>query len=296
MSGLLLVGSVIVDLVMYVAALPVRGGDVLAQRSLFAVGGGHNVLSAAKRQGMRASYAGRHGDGPFGDRVRAALQDTGAELCLAPTRGGDTGYCVALVDRDGERTFATAMGVEGGLTGEELAAISPAGDDVVYLSGYDLVYPHGPVIADWVERLPTYVPLVCDPSPLVASVEPQLLRRVLARATWVSASAEEAAALGSPTDLAGGLVVRTGAAGCVVHAPNADPVSVAAPAVEAVDTSGAGDTHVGAFVAALRRGLTPVEAATWANAAAAISVTREGPATCPDLAATKAVVRAGERR
>jgi sugar/nucleoside kinase (ribokinase family) len=118
----------------------------------------------------------------------------------------------------------------------------------------------------------------------------------LARASWLSASAEEAAALGSLADLAGGLVTRIGAAGCVVRAAGTDPVTIAAPAVEAVDTSGAGDTHVGAFLAALSRGLPPVAAATWANAAAAISVTREGPASCPDLAATEALVRAGSRR
>jgi sugar/nucleoside kinase (ribokinase family) len=47
---------------------------------------------------------------------------------------------------------------------------------------------------------------------------------------------------------------------------------------------------VGAFVAALGRGLAPVEAARWANAAAALSVTAEGPATCPDLATTAGLV------
>jgi sugar/nucleoside kinase (ribokinase family) len=288
-SGLLLVGSVIVDLMLYVEALPVRGGDVLARRSLLAVGGGYNVLVAARRQGMRAAYAGRHGDGPFGERVRATLAASGVSTRLDPTSGGDTGYCVALVEPAGERTFATAMGVEAGLRAEELASVSPAADDTVYLSGYDLAYPHGPVIVDWLERLPVAVPLVFDPSPLVGSLDAGLLDRVVRRASWVSANATEAAVLGR-LDEPAGLVVRSGADGCVVFVAGAAPATVPAPVVTAVDTTGAGDAHVGAFVAALGRGLAPVEAARWANAAAALSVTAEGPATCPDLATTAGLV------
>ena len=55
-------------------------------------------------------------------------------------------------------------------------------------------------------------------------------------------------------------------------------------AVEAVDTNGAGDTHTGVFLAALAAGAGPAEAVRLANAAAALSVTRHGPATGPTRA------------
>ena len=51
--------------------------------------------------------------------------------------------------------------------------------------------------------------------------------------------------------------------------------------VEAIDTNGAGDTHIGAFVSALARGVPPFEAARYANAAAAVSVTRHGGSSAP---------------
>ena len=60
---------------------------------------------------------------------------------------------------------------------------------------------------------------------------------------------------------------------------------VPAPVVEAVDTTGAGDTHAGVFIAGLADGLSPARAAARANAAAAFSVTRPGPATSPTRAA-----------
>jgi sugar/nucleoside kinase (ribokinase family) len=61
-------------------------------------------------------------------------------------------------------------------------------------------------------------------------------------------------------------------------------VHVPAPAVTAVDSTGAGDAHAGVFLAALAGGLAPLDAAARANAAAAFAVTRDGPATAPTRA------------
>jgi sugar/nucleoside kinase (ribokinase family) len=56
---------------------------------------------------------------------------------------------------------------------------------------------------------------------------------------------------------------------------------IPAPLVTAVDTTGAGDAHSGVLIASLGAGLQPAEAVRRANAAAALSVTRLGPATAP---------------
>ena len=65
--------------------------------------------------------------------------------------------------------------------------------------------------------------------------------------------------------------------------PGQPPVHLPAMAVRAVDTNGAGDTHVGSFIALLARGHDPVESCRLANIAAALSITRDGPATAPSL-------------
>jgi sugar/nucleoside kinase (ribokinase family) len=59
---------------------------------------------------------------------------------------------------------------------------------------------------------------------------------------------------------------------------------IAAPAVTAVDTTGAGDAHSGVFLAGLAAGLTVGDAARRANAAAALAVTRSGAAVSPTKA------------
>jgi sugar/nucleoside kinase (ribokinase family) len=74
-------------------------------------------------------------------------------------------------------------------------------------------------------------------------------------------------------------VVRDGADGAVLAVPGGDPVRVpGVPAETVVDTTGAGDVHVGAFVAALAHGLDPVDAVAAANAAASAWVSLPGTA------------------
>jgi sugar/nucleoside kinase (ribokinase family) len=288
---LLGLGSVVVDLVLHVDRLPAPGGDVLARSSATAVGGGLNALAASVAAGVSAGYAGGHGTGPFGDLVRAALASHGVPALLSPTRGADTGFCVVLVDATGERTFATTVGAEGRLTADDLAAVRPAADDAVYLSGYDLVYPHASALAGWVSAVPAGTLVVLDPGPLVGDIEPALLDTVLARTTWLSLNGREAqlvtgepdpeeavAALLRRAPGLAGVVVRLGARGALVGRPGTTPVAVpGVPVAEVVDTNGAGDVHVGTFVAALAAGADPVAAAVAANGAAAASVSRPGP-------------------
>jgi sugar/nucleoside kinase (ribokinase family) len=68
------------------------------------------------------------------------------------------------------------------------------------------------------------------------------------------------------------------------------PVLVPGFPVRAVDTNGAGDTHGGVLAAALSRGDDVLDAARRANAAAAIAVTRWGPATAPTAAEIDAML------
>jgi sugar/nucleoside kinase (ribokinase family) len=290
-SRLVGLGSVVVDLVLAVPALPEPGGDVLATASSTAVGGGLNVLDAATRAGLPSAYGGGHGTGPFGDLVRAALAALGVPALLAPSPAEDTGFCVVLVDAAGERTFATTIGAEGRLTTGQLETLDVRPTDHVHLSGYDLAYPHAPAVVSAVSALPAGCTVLLDPGPLVADLEPAVLTPVVQRTGWVSLNAREAALwTGRPdpgaaaADLLGahqvlaGVVVRDGARGCVVATRSTGPVHVPGVPVErVVDTNGAGDVHAGTFLAGLAAGLDPLAAAGRANAAASLSVTRAGP-------------------
>ncbi len=297
---LVLAGEALVDVLMRVPGLPPRGGDMLATSSEVAVGGGFNVMAAAARQGLPVLYAGGHGTGPWGELVRAALAAEGIGLLRPPDPSRDTGFDVALVESDAERTFVTSLGAES-ISEPGSWDLVPAGPgDAVYVSGYGLIPPgSGTVLGAWAAALPPGALLFMDPGPLAAQIPEPVLGPVLARCDWLSCNAREAALLGGAADPEGAarrllvrtaranVIVRSGPDGCFLALRPCDervPPSVAhlpAPAVSAVDTTGAGDAHSGVFLAALADGLPSARAACRANAAAALAVTRPGPATCP---------------
>ncbi|MEV4753670.1 PfkB family carbohydrate kinase [Micromonospora sp. NPDC049559] len=297
-------GNVVVDLVMYLPRLPESGGDVLASGSRITAGGGLNVMVAAARQGLPVAYAGQHGTGPFGELARTQLAEAGVTVLQPPYPDADTGVSVAMVEPSGERTFATSTGAEARLTAADLARVESAPGDFVYVSGYSLAYAqNGPALAGWLPTLDPGVTVVVDPGPLAGEIPPPVLAAALARADWWSCNEREAGILTGLADpvAAGtalaertgraGVLVRTGPGGAVLVEAGAPPVVVPAFPVTVVDTNGAGDAHVGAFVAALARGLEPVAAVRRANAAAALAVTRRGPATAPTAAEVDALLR-----
>jgi sugar/nucleoside kinase (ribokinase family) len=318
---LIFAGEALVDMVMRVPALPERGGDMLAESAEVTAGGGFNVMAAAARHGLPVLYAGGHGTGPWGDVVRAALAAEGIGLLRPPDPDRDTGFDVAFVEPDAERTFVTALGAET-MRGPGSWAAVPAGPgDAVYLSGYGLAAPDGGrALGGWAAALPPGALVFLDPGPLVAQIPDAVLAPVLARCDWLSCNLRESTLLAGPRSRGDGspassdgtvspdgtasseriadtarrllgraaradILVRAGAAGCYLALrTSAEPVHVPAPRVTAVDTTGAGDAHSGAFLAALADGRSPLDAAARANAAAAYAVTRPGPATAPTRA------------
>lgn len=308
---LVFAGEAIVDVVMRVPALPRRGGDLLATSAEITAGGGFNVMAAAARQGLPVRYAGGHGTGQWGDVIRAALAAEDIGMLRPPDQDRDTGFDVALVEPDAERTFVTHLGAEAVRGPRAWDAVRTEPGDAVYVSGYGLLPPEsGPVLGDWAASLPSGVLLFMDPGPLVAQIPAAVLGPVLARCDWLSCNHREAALLSgaNPAEPAGGpaaaarrllargaaanILVRAGAAGCYVALlGSSDVVHVRAPSVTAVDTTGAGDAHSGAFLAALADGLSPLGAAARANAAAAFAVARHGPATSPTRAQLDAWLR-----
>ena len=294
MSRLLHTGQVIVDLAMALDTLPRSGADALAHSASFHAGGGFNVMAAARRNGLTTLYLGRHGQGQFGELAREAMRAEGIQMTLPIDPHKDTGLCVALTEASAERTFISCIGAEGGLSAQDLAQVTVLPDDYVYVSGYSLLHPDkAQSLLDWILGLTPGVHLSFDPGPLLADIDPQLLNALLPRLNLWTSNSTEAQGFTGLTSLAQALpaltarlphdcltVVRDGPQGCWISDCHGQQ-HIAGFKVHAVDSNGAGDAHAGVMIAALAGGYNAAQAATRANAAAAIAVTRRGPATAP---------------
>jgi ribokinase len=302
---LILVDSVVVDVVLQVDGLPARGSDAYVDDSASFAGGGFNVMAAASRLGLPAVYAGVVGLGPFATIAQEAMRSEDIVVAIPPIDGVDTGFVVAIVEPDGERTFLTSNGAESTLTSTQLDGVSINASDLVYISGYGLLHEsNGPAIIDLLRRLPHDAVLLFDPSPLADDIPAVLLDAVFERVDWLSCNAREASQLcgvDDPVEAAsllldrlrrGGVIVRLGARGCIVVTRDNEVMLAEGFSVEVLDSNGAGDCHVGAFAAFLMKGREPLSAAQWANGAAAMSVTKRGPATGPTLGELEQFVEA----
>jgi sugar/nucleoside kinase (ribokinase family) len=296
MSRVIHTAQALVDVVVEVDALPVRGGNAVATSYQRYAGGAVNVLLAAARSGATAVLAGSVGTGPNGDLVRAALGAEGVAVSSPPVGGCDTGICVVMVEPSGERTFVTTQGAERQVRVESLQTSAPVSGDLVCVSGYSLAgRTRGPLLA-WLDGLPGGVVVVLDPADAFAGLDDAVREGVLGRTSVWTSNADEASALTGRDDPAESaaavaallgeqavVVVRDGPRGCHLHEAGHAAYLPGHPQ-EAVDTNGAGDCHTGVLVACRAAGADWATAARRANAAGAIKVTRRGPATAPTSA------------
>jgi sugar/nucleoside kinase (ribokinase family) len=303
MSRVIHTGQALVDVVVEVPDLPVRGQNVMASTATDYAGGAVTVLVAAARFGAQCVHAGAHGTGPHGDLIRTALDAEGIDVSAPPVPDLDTGICVVMVEPSAERTFVTTLGAERRISVESLATSDPRPGDLVCVTGFSLALEstRDPLLA-WLPTLDPDVVVVLDPGAAFAGL-PEEVRAAMLEVTDVwSSNAEEAEDLlrevgaDAPEDLAALTtavapllrgdaiaIVRDGPEGCAVHVAGRTSDVPGFPQTP-LDTNGAGDTHTGALLAEVAAGTPWVEGCRRANAAAAIKVTRRGPESAPTAA------------
>ncbi|MDQ4504396.1 ribokinase [Sinomonas sp. ASV322] len=296
---IVVIGSVNLDLVVTVPALPQPGETVLATSYDEFVGGkGSNQAIAAARLGRDVAFVGRIGDDAAGTAVRAALADEGVDVArLSPTPGEKTGRAFVQVDERAENSIIVASGANSRLSADDVDGAAPCVRDAAVVVA-QLEVPLDAVRA--AARL-AHGTFVFNPAP-ARRLDPELLGLVDVlvvnqgefEVVTGEPAAEDAASMRvavARTDLPGSVVVTLGARGALVW-HDGELHSVPAPVVEAVDTTGAGDTFVGALADALARGEALLDAARWAVCAASLSTLSLGATTAMPRSAQVAELRA----
>ena len=280
MTRITIVGSLNMDLVVPVPRLA-REGETLAGGDLALIPGGKgaNQACAVARLGGRAAMVGQVGSDVFGTKLIDGLRADGADVSGIGISGGATGTAFIAVLPSGENSILISPGANGRLTAED--AVGRMGEAGFVLC--QLEVPMETVVAVLAHGRARGLVTILDPAP-ARTLSAELLGLV----DWLTPNETEAELLlGGPVDDpraaalrlremgARGVIVKLGAAGCWVSGAGVD-AAVPGFAVAAADTTAAGDTFNGALAVALAEGRPILEAARFANAAAAISVTRAG--------------------
>ena len=240
------VGSVNVDHTFTVDALPQPGQTVLTSALTSAPGGkGGNQAVAAARAGASVQLVAAVGTDAAADQLRSHLNTNDVGLAGLVTVPGPSGSAVILVDAHAENCIVVAPGANAHLTlasGAIRAVIADA--DVVLLS---LEIPVDTARAAARTARDAGATVIVNASPAAPDV-----RRLAGLADVVVVNETEAQAWGDGA--VAHLIITRGARGAAHHGEGGR-FDVPAPAVEAVDTTGAGDVFAGALAAAWPDGL-----------------------------------------
>lgn len=235
-------GSVNMDITCDVEALPRPGETVLASSLSYAPGGkGGNQAVAAARAGARVQFVGAVGDDAAAEPLRAHLLANGVGLDATVAVPGPSGTAIIVVDAGAENTIVVAPGANGQLNLTTAATRTVVADCDVLLTQLEI--PLATAVAAAREAKTAGAVVMVNASP--GGQDPSALAELAELADVVIANEAEAAELPwRPTHL----VTTLGARGARCVSPD-EEVSVPAPTVKAVDTTGAGDVFAGVLAA-----------------------------------------------
>ena len=275
-------GSINADMVYALPHLPAPG-ETLAASGLekFLGGKGANMSVAAARAGSRVSHIGAVGaDGRW---AQERLTEYGVDTRFIAEVSSSTGHAIIAVDAQGENLIILYPGANHALEDRQIGQALASAN-----TGDLLVFQNETNAQVEAARMARELGLtVCYAA---APFEAEAVQAVLPDLDFLILNEVEAAQLQKETGLSAAelpvrhVIVTLGAKGARYIQQGCDPVDFAAHKVQAVDTTGAGDTFTGYVLAGMDRGMPMEQAILQANRAAALMVTRHGTAdVIPDL-------------
>ncbi len=285
MAKLLVVGAINTDLIAFVDRAP-RAGETVAGGTFEMHGGGKgaNQAVSAARSGAEVSLLGAVGDDDFGKARLEALSDDGIDVsAISVFPKVASGVAIIIVEESGENRISDLPGARDEVT------------TVLCIGAYEAVQPTAILSANELEveaQSELFQRANEDGIPVWFNIAPYSdnARSLLELVDTLILNQGEAEDILDVRDqghtvqqLAEGLrklgvnrvVMTLGSEGVVGFEADQEIVIKSEP-VNAVDTTGAGDTFCGAWAAELLNGATFEDALKYANKAAAISVTRRG--------------------
>ena len=284
--SILVIGDVMTDIIVRPEGPLARGSDRRASIAFLPGGSAANQAAWLASFGVGIDFVGRVGAADVQSET-ARLKAVGVTPWLAGDAERPTGRLIALIDASGERSFLTDRGANDALQSRDIPDALIAGAAMIHLSGYSFVAAGSRAAVLDVIRRAGDKPISVDPASaeFLREAGPEDFLKWTQGAAILFPNDDEAAVLAASNDpetqcarlaaLYPLVVVKRGAAGCEA-AEGALRWRAAAPKVEAIDTTGAGDAFVAAFLAARLAGADIQPALERAAAAGAAASTIVG--------------------
>ncbi len=263
--SIVVVGSVNLDFVATVDKLPVAGETVSgAELNRFPGGKGANQALAAKRLGADVALVARVGNDANADEALALLSAGEVDLSACDRDATiPTGVALIAVSADGENQIVVAPGANRHLQPEMLTL--PTADALIC----QLEVP----VETLLHAAEIFSGFFCINLAPAMDVPDALIRR----ADLLVVNETEAEFYGDALAECKGLIATTfGAGGAVLSKGGATIAKTKPPVIEAIDTTGAGDTFTAALTVALLEGMDVQAALEFACAAGAAAATKRG--------------------
>jgi ribokinase len=286
-KNIVVVGSSNTDMIIKLERIPKPGETILGGEFVTAAGGkGANQAVGAARAGGAVTFVARVGQDMFGARALEGFTKDGIDVSyVVEDKASPSGVALIFVARDGENSIAVASGANGRLSPADVkrARQALAGAAILIMQ---LETPLATVQAAAELAAAKGVQVILNPAParplpdallkLVSILTPNETEAELL--TGIKVDSDETAAQAAQALLGKGVqtvIITLGARGALVTTPTSAQL-VPGFKVEPVDTTAAGDIFNGALAVALAESRALLDAVRFANAAAALSVTKMG--------------------
>lgn len=286
-ARIVVIGSANTDLVATVPRLPVAGETVVGGDFHITPGGkGANQAVAAARAGAEVSFVGCVGDDDFGRKRLEELRGEGVDVAhVRVSKNTHSGVAIIMVAEGGENLIAAVLGANATVSvGDVDRARDLVTEADMLLLQLEIPYEtvcHALRLAKQVGTATVLNPAPAPTEPLPDDIWP--------RVDYLTPNETEVQQFGRHLGLGsveetvqrmlrtgvGAVVLTRGRQGARIISAQAD-TEVAAYEVEAIDAVGAGDAFAGGLACALAEGRNVEDAVCFANATAALSVTRRG--------------------
>ena len=268
-----------------------------AQAGSFSLQSGGDALNQAmivKRLGGQVALVSQTGTDVFGNALLDDCRKSGIDVsCVRQLDDGAINVAVVLVDESGERRFVGNRENDFKKMTADIFDFDQLPDARVFSFGSLFLFPFisyeelASVFADAKSR------------GMITSLDVKIPRRggviddissILQNVDYMFPNDEEAAMITGKSDLRSmaddfllrgvkNIIIKTGGDGCFFKSAAEEFLSPALPGVNCIDTTGAGDSFIGAFLTALVEGKSHRDCCAFANAAASLTVEHVGALT-----------------